>query len=134
MSTYNYHVTPFHMDEDFYEQVVIEHLRDDLGYEYLYGPDVPRTTDEYRDVFLPDVLPASLRRINADLPSAAIQEAILKISNVEGGTLEQKNEIFNDYLQSGVEVRFFDGKEERNDIVRLLDFENPENNDFHVVN
>lgn len=134
MSTYNYHVTPIHMDEDFYEQVVIEHLRDDLGYEHLYGPDVPRTTDEYRDVFLPDVLPASLRRINADLPSAAIQEAILKISNVEGGTLEQKNEIFNDYLQSGVEVRFFDGKEERNDIVRLLDFENPENNDFHVVN
>ena len=134
MSTYNYHVTPIHMDEDFYEQVVIEHLRDDLGYEHLYGPDVPRTTDEYRDVFLPDVLPASLRRINANLPSAAIQEAILKISNVEGGTLEQKNEIFNDYLQSGVEVRFFDGKEERNDIVRLLDFENPENNDFHVVN
>ena len=122
MSTYNYHVTPIHMDEDFYEQVVIEHLRDDLGYGHLYGPDVPRTTDEYRDVFLPDVLPASLRRINADLPSAAIQEAILKISNVEGGTLEQKNEIFNDYLQSGVEVRFFDGKEERNDIVRLLDF------------
>ena len=43
-------------------------------------------------------------------------------------------EIFNDYLQSGVEVRYFDGKEERNEIVRLLDFNHPENNVFQVVN
>ena len=40
---------------------------------------------------------------------------------------------FNDYLQSGVEVRYFDGKEERNEIVRLLDFNHPENNVFQVV-
>lgn len=31
-------------------------------------------------------------------------------------------------------MRYFDGKEERNDIVRLLDFDNPESNTFHVVN
>ena len=123
-----------HIDEDFYEQVVIEHLRDDLGYEELYGPDVRRTTDEYRDVFLPDVLPAALARINPNLPREAIQEAILKMSNVEGGTLEQRNETFNDYLQSGVEVRYFDGQEELDEIVYLLDFDNPDNNDFHVVN
>ena len=122
------------MNEDFYEQVLIEHLVEQERYEHLYGPDIARTTDEYRDVFLPDVLPAALQRINKGLPRAAIQEAILKISNVEGGTLEQRNEVFTDYLQSGVEVHFFDGKEERDDIVRLLDFENPENNDFHIVN
>ncbi len=122
------------VNEDFYEQALIEHLVEWEHYEHLYGPDVARTTDEYRDVFLPDVLSAALRRINKGLPCAAIQEAILKISNVEGGTLEQRNETFMDYLQSGVEVHFFDGKEERDDIVRLLDFSNPENNDFHIVN
>ncbi len=62
------------------------------------------------------------------------KEAILKISSVEGGSLEQRNETFTDYLQSGVEVQFFDGKEERDDIVRLLDFENPDDNSFHAVN
>ena len=92
------------------------------------------TSDSYRDVFLPDILPDALRRINRNLPEAAIDEAIRKIQNVEIGSLEQRNEIFNDYLQSGVEVHFFDGKEERDDIVRLLDFDDPENNDFHVVN
>ncbi|MDY2778209.1 MAG: type I restriction endonuclease subunit R [Collinsella sp.] len=122
------------MDENWYEQVIIEHLRDNLEYEFLHGPDVPRSTDEYRDVYLPAVFPAALRRINPSLPQQAIQEALLKLGCIEGGALAQKNEVFNDYLQNGVEVRFFDGKEERNDIVYLLDFENPRNNDFHVVN
>ncbi len=122
------------MNEDFYEQVIIEHLRDEHGYEYLHGPDVPRTTPDYRDVFLPAVLPNSLRRINPGLPAAAIEQAILKLSNIEAGGLYQKNEVFNDYLQSGVEVHFFNGKEERDDIVYLLDFDKPENNAFHVVN
>ena len=122
------------INEDWFEQVVVEHLVDNLGYEHLYGPDVRRSSDYYRDVFLPDVLPDALARINKELPSAAIDEAILKISNVEGGTLEQRNETFNDYLQSGVEVRYFDGEQYRDEIVRLLDFNDPGNNDFHVVN
>lgn len=121
-------------NEDFYEQCVVEHMVEELGYEHLYGPDVTRTSEEYRDVFLPGVLEDALTRINRGLPAVAINEAILKIKNIEGGTLEQRNEIFNDYLQSGVEVRFFDGKKERDDIVCLLDFDNPSNNDFHVVN
>ena len=122
------------INEDWFEKVIIEHLVDSLGYDHLYGPDVRRSSDDYRDVFLPDVLPDALARINKGLPSAAIDEAILKISNVEGGTLEQRNETFNDYLQSGVEVRYFDGEQDRDEIVRLLDFDDPGNNDFHVVN
>lgn len=122
------------INEDWFEKVIIEHLVDNLGYDHLYGPDVRRSSDDYRDVFLPDVLPDALARINKELPSAAIDEAILKISNVESGTLEQRNETFNDYLQSGVEVRYFDGEQDRDEIVRLLDFDDPGNNDFHVVN
>ena len=122
------------INEDFYEQVVIEHLRDEHGYEYLHGPDVPRTTPDYRDVFLPAILRNSLRRINPGLPAAAIEQATLKISSIGAGGLYQKNEVFNDFLQSGVEVRYFDGKEERDDIVYLLDYQNPLNNSFHVVN
>lgn len=122
------------INEDWFEQVIVEHLVDNLGYDHLYGPDIRRSSDDYRDVFLPDVLPDALMRINKGLPSAAIDEAILKISNVEGGTLEQRNETFNDYLQSGVEVRYFDGEQDRDEIVRLLDFDDPGNNDFHVVN
>ncbi|MEQ2637824.1 type I restriction endonuclease subunit R [Paratractidigestivibacter faecalis] len=135
IQVYTEHVYPgLDINEDFFEQTLIEHLVEKHGYEFLHGPDVARSTSEYRDVFLPGIFSSALARINKELPSAAIQEAILKLSNIEGGSLEQRNETFTDYLQSGVEVRYFDGKEERNDIVRLLDFDNPESNTFHVVN
>ena len=122
------------IDEDWYEHTIIDHLVDSMGYEHLFGPDVRRSSENYQDVFIPDVLPEALSNVNQGLPAKAIDEAILKIKNIEGGSLEQRNEIFNDYLQSGVEVRYFDGKEERNEIVRLLDFNHPENNVFQVVN
>lgn len=132
MGEYEYHA--FAIDEDFYEKTLIEYFCENLDYEHLYGPDVPRTTTEYHDVFLPDILPDALERINPTLPRQAINEAVLKINDIDSGSLQQRNEAFHEYLQSGVEVRFFDGKEEQNDIVYLIDFDNPENNDFHVVN
>lgn len=132
MGEYEYHA--FAIDEDFYEKTLIEYFCENLDYEHLYGPDIPRTTTEYHDVFLPDILPEALERINPTLPRQAINEAVLKINDIDTGSLQQRNEAFHEYLQSGVEVRFFDGKEEQNDIVYLIDFDNPENNDFHVVN
>lgn len=132
MGEYEYHA--FAIDEDFYEKTLIEYFCENLDYEHLYGPDVPRTTTEYHDVFLPDILPDALERINPTLPRQAINEAVLKINDINTGSLQQRNEAFHEYLQSGVEVRFFDGKEEQNDIVYLIDFDNPKNNDFHVVN
>ncbi len=132
MGEYEYHA--FAIDEDFYEKTLIEYFCENLGYEHLYGPDVPRTTTEYHDVFLPDILPDALERINPTLPRQAINEAVLKINDINTGSLQQRNEAFHEYLQSGVEVRLFDGKEEQNDIVYLIDFDNPKNNDFHVVN
>lgn len=122
------------INEDFYEQAIIEHMVNKLGYQHLYGPDIPRTDSLYHDIFLIDTLQSSLWRVNPNLPPSAIHEAILKLNEVEGGSLPQRNERFTDFIQSGVEVRFFDGEEERNDIVRLIDYENPENNTFQVVN
>lgn len=121
-------------NEDSYEQMIIERMVDELGYEHLYGPDVPRTDELYNDVFLIDVLLSSLWRINPGLPTSAIHEAILKLNAVELGMLPQRNERFSDYVQNGVEVRFMDGGEEHDDIVRLIDYERPENNTFQVVN
>ena len=122
MGEYVYGVTSIYMNEGFYEDALIEFFTDYLGYEHLYGPDVRRTNDKYDDVFLPDVLPEALQRVNPGMPYQAIREAILKISNVEAGGLEQRNKIFSDYLQPAVEVRYFDGTEDRDDTVRLLDF------------
>ena len=121
-------------NEDGFEHAIIEHLQEQQGYEYLYGPDVARTSDRFDDAFLPDIIESSIERINPVKSNRAVAEAIKKISCIEGSNLVAKNKSFMDMLQCGVEVSYFDGKENRNELIKLVDFDNPQNNTFHVVN
>ena len=114
-----------------YENSVIELFRNDLGYEYVYGPDIER--DFYNPLY-EDVLLDSLYRLNRDLPDDAIQDALFKLKNFENGELVQKNAAFMDYLQNGIPVRYFVAGEERSSIVYLVDYKNPDNNSFIIAN
>ena len=114
-----------------YENSVIELFRNDLGYEYVYGPDIER--DFYNPLY-EDVLLDSLYRLNRDLPDDAIQDAIFKLKNFENGELVQKNSVFMDYLQNGIPVRYFVDGEEHSSIVYLVDYKNPDNNSFIIAN
>lgn len=114
-----------------YENSVIELFRNDLGYEYAYGPDIER--DFYSPLY-EDVLLDSLYRLNRGLPDDAVQDALFKLKNFENGELVQKNAVFMDYLQNGIPVRYFVGGEERSSIVYLVDYKNPDNNSFIVAN
>ena len=114
-----------------YENSVIELFRNNLGYEYAYGPDIER--DFYCPLY-EEVLIDSLHRLNQELPEDAIQDALYKLKNFENGELVQKNAVFMDYLQNGIPVRYFVGGEERSSIVYLVDYKNPDNNSFIVAN
>ena len=132
--SYSYEVISSVFNEDAFEQGVVDHLCSEHGYEYLYGPDVPRSSDAFDDAFLPDVIGPALETINTGISRRAVDAAITKLKEIEGGTLVSKNKSFMDMLQGGVEVRWFDGEGDRNEIVRLVDFDNPTRNEFHVVN
>lgn len=114
-----------------YENSVIELFRNDLGYEYAYGPDIER--DFYSPLY-EEILIDSLYRLNRGLPDDAIQDALFKLKNFENGELVQKNAVFMDYLQNGIPVRYFVDGEERSSIVYLVDYKNPDNNSFIVAN
>ena len=114
-----------------YENSVIELFRNDLGYEYAYGPDIERN---FRSPLYDEVLEDSLYQLNRELPDDAIQDAMLKLRNFENGELVQKNAVFMDYLQNGIPVRYFEKGEERSSIVYLADYKNPDNNSFIVAN
>lgn len=114
-----------------YEKSVIELFKNDLGYEYAYGPDIER--DFYSPLY-EEVLLDSLYRLNRGLPDDAIQDALFKLKNFENGELVQKNAVFMDYLQNGIPVRYFVDGEERSSIVYLVDYKNPDNNSFIVAN
>ncbi len=114
-----------------YENSVIELFRNDLEYEYIYGPDIER--DFYSPLY-EEVLLDSLYNLNRSLPDEAIQDALFKLKNFENGELVQKNAVFMDYLQNGIPVRYFVDGEERSAIVYLVDYKNPDKNSFIVAN
>ena len=117
--------------ESNYENAVRKLFTDVLGYSYAYGPDIDR---DYHVPLYEDLLFPALQRINPGLPMEALNEAVYMIKNFETGTLLQKNMTFTDYMQTGVPVKYFVDGEERSALVYLIDFRNPANNDFTVVN
>ncbi len=122
-------MTAFYTEAD-YENSIIE-LFQNMGYQHVYGPDIDR--DFYSPLYETELL-AALERLNPDMPSDAISEALHKLKNFENAELVQKNEVFMDYLQHGVEVRYLVNGEERSGLVYLADFKNPDNNSFIVAN
>ena len=122
---------PGYNTEADYENAIIELFRNDLGYEYVYGPDVER---DFNSPLYDSVLEESLYRLNKGLPADAINDALFKLRNFENGELVQKNAEFMEYLQSGIPVRYLEKGEERSGIVYLADYSHPENNSFIVAN
>ena len=56
------------------------------------------------------------------------------LRDFESGSLVQRNEIFMNYLQNGITVKYLENGEERTNIVYLIDYKNADNNDFCVLN
>ena len=113
-----------------YEKSVIE-LFQNLGYSYIYAPELER---DYSCPVLESTLQDCLVKINKNLPYAAIMEAIGKLRDFESGSLLQRNEIFMNYLQNGIPVKYVEAGEERTNIVYLIDYDNVDHNDFCVLN
>ncbi len=119
----------FYTEAD-YENSVIE-LFERMGYTHVYGPDIERN---FRSPLYDEVLEDSIVRLNPELPEDAVADALYKLRNFENGGLVQKNELFMDYLQNGIPVRFFVKGEERSSIAYLVDYRNPDNNSFLIAN
>lgn len=88
--------------EGSYEKALIA-LFENLGYQHQYGPNIER---DYYVPFYEEQLIESLTTINYGKPRLAIDEAISKLKDIEIGSLPQRNELFMDYLQHGIEVSF----------------------------
>lgn len=124
-------MTNIKFTEDSYEQALIALFSDELGYDYIYGPDIKR---DYRQPCFVEVLENAIYRINPTLPKEALEEAIRRVLYATDSTLIQSNETFLQHLQDGMEVPFMLNGEERTELVQLIDYENYNNNDFHVAN
>ncbi len=113
-----------------YENAIIQ-LFQEMGYIHVYGYDIDR---DYKCPLYMDELTTALYRLNPILSEDAINEALYKLTNFENGELVQKNAVFMDYLQNGIEVLYTENGEERSAICYLVDYINTGNNSFIIAN
>lgn len=126
------------INEDQVEQLAVEWFKE-LGYEYLHGYDIaPDSANperaNYQEVLLPNKLHSALTKLNPALPIVAIEEAMSVLKKPQHASLIQNNRAFHQLLLQGVSVEVKNGDETRGEVVKLIDFEEPYNNDFLVVN
>ncbi len=130
------------LDEAQLEITVCDWLKDGLGYEYAYGPEIAadgqspeRDPDaNYGDVVLVGRLRAALKRINPDIPAEGLDDAIRKVTRPESPSLIINNRAFHRLLTDGVDVAWMGDDGETFGKVWLVDAAAPENNDFLAVN
>ncbi len=121
------------------EQLAIQWFQG-TGWSHAHGPDIapesaaPERSD-FREVILKDRLAAAISRLNPKLPPAAVEEVIQLATKPGEPSLAQNNRAFHRLLLGGVPIDFANAKgEPDSDDARLIDFQNPANNDFLVVN
>ncbi len=120
------------------EQLAIERLQA-KRWNYLYGPDIapdgetPMRTS-LDEVVLKDVLEKAVKRLNPTLTDDVRDEAIKTVLRIASPDTLANNEAFHRLLTEGVPVSTYQDGMERGERVWLVDFEDPWNNEFTVVN
>jgi type I restriction enzyme R subunit len=121
------------------EAALMEWLRD-LGWETVPGSLVApgealAERDDYQEVILARRLRAALARLNPDAPPAALDEAHRILVRSPTAALLSANRDFHRRLVDGVEVDLLGPQSGvRGHLVRIVDFERPERNDWLAVN
>jgi len=124
--------------ENSIEQFAIE-LLEKQGYQYIYAPSIAPDSDtpkrkSFEDVLLMDRLQTAVGRINPSIPADIREDAIKQILRLNSPELIANNEAFHRMLTEGIKVTYQRDGQSRGDLVWLIDFKNPENNDFIVAN
>lgn len=104
---------------------------ENLGYERLNGYNIDR---DFHSVFMDNNLFDDISNINRNFNDAQINDAIKSIKNLSHGNPVEDNKIFTRYLLEGVpvEIKTSTGYQYKN--VKLIDFQNINNNHFQAVN
>ena len=111
-----------------------------LNWQVLHGPDIAPDTPnaeraDYGQVILEQRLRDALAELNPTLPTDALNDALRRLTRPEGSTLEARNRAFHRMLVDGVEVEYREAEGRvRGDQARVIDFDNPSNNDWLAVN
>ena len=87
------------------------------------------------ECILPEVFSTALRRINPQIDPETLDGIVREYRKDYTGTdMVDTNYKFYNQLRNGIKVKTRNQHREDFDIVKLIDFDNPGNNDYHCVN
>jgi len=114
-------------------------LLEKCSYQYIYAPSIAPDgetpeRESFEDVLLLERLQAAVGRINPTIPADIREDAVKQIQRLNSPELIANNEAFHRLLTEGIKVTFRKNGHSRGELVWLVDFKNPENNDFLVAN
>jgi len=108
-------------------------------WEYLYGPNIAPDGETpmraaFDEVVLREKLERAVVRLNPSVKEEVRDEAIKTVLRIASPDTLANNEEFHRLLTEGVPVSIYQDGMERGERVWLVDFEDPWNNEFTVVN
>ncbi|MCF8306225.1 MAG: type I restriction endonuclease subunit R [Ignavibacteriales bacterium] len=119
------------------EEIAVSYLQS-LGYNYLNGlvisPDGEHPERQYTDVVLTTRLRDAIDKLNPTITQDAKEDALKKVLRTESPNQLINNENFHRYLTDGVDVEVRTPSGIRGEKVYIVDFTNPENNEFLAIN
>ena len=126
------------ISEDAIEQMTLKKLAAH-GYKIAWGPAMAPDSDDpqrasFEEVLLLNPLQSAVAKLNPGVPPAAQADAIRQIQRIHSPQLISNNETFHRLLTEGITVQYQKDGQTRGDLVWLVDFKNPENNDYLAVN
>lgn len=119
------------------EEIALSYLQS-LGYTYQLGtvisPDGEHPERQYNEVVLVTRLRDAIDKLNPNISQDAKEDALKKVLRTESPNALINNETFHHYLTDGVDVEMRTESGIRGEKIYIVDFENPENNEFVAIN
>ena len=118
-------------DEETLETITME-LLSELGYETINGYDIDR--DNYSNVILDEDLEDSIIRLNNGISNDEIKEVMRLVKNLSDVNTVLNNKQFTRYLLEGVKIPINENGATRYTTIKIVDFNDPDNNTYKAIN
>lgn len=106
-------------------------LFEKLGYNYIEGKKLKKEPQQF---FLLDILKRKIQEINPWLDEVGLNKAVREITVVQAASLVEANELLYYKLVNYTSFKQDLGFGKKSQTVKFIDFDEPEKNDFTVVN
>jgi type I restriction enzyme, R subunit len=108
-----------------------------LGWQYLHGSELSPETPErdyFKDVVLHSRLSDAVKRLNPWINDSNLRGVVRELTHLKAATLLEANQLVWETLVSYQSVIQDLGKGNKGQTVKVIDFDNPDNNEFLCTN